>query len=71
MEMRIEKNELPRMLTTMEAAAALKRRPATLRLWACRGDGPISPIRLNRRGGPLLWREADILALLSGDAAEQ
>lgn len=46
---------------TAQAAFYLLRRPQTLRLWACREDGPIRPIRLN---GRLAWKVADIRGLL-------
>jgi hypothetical protein len=39
-------------LPTREAAAHLNRSPHTLRQWACFGNGPISPIRVN---GVLAW----------------
>jgi hypothetical protein len=48
------------------AAAALNRRPQTLRKWACLENGPIRPVRIN---GRLAWRVADIQALLGGVAA--
>lgn len=48
-------------LPTDEAAPQLGRRPQTLRRWACLGDGPIQPIRVN---GRLLWPVADIRKLL-------
>lgn len=48
-------------LTTQEAADALGRAPQTLRKWACLENGPIRPIRVNRR---LAWRRADVEALL-------
>lgn len=54
------------VLPTDEAAAALNRKPQTLRKWACLENGPIRPVRIN---GRLAWRVADIQALLSGGAA--
>ena len=39
-------------LPTPEAARHLNRAEQTLRLWACREDGPIRPIRVN---GRLAW----------------
>ena len=48
-------------LDTKEAARHLLREPQTLRSWACKGSGPIKPIRI---GGRLLWRTADIRRLL-------
>jgi hypothetical protein len=42
------------MLTTAEAAYYLNRRPQTLRIWACKEEGPIRPVRLHGRlGWPL------------------
>lgn len=48
-------------LETNEAARHLRRKPQTLRSWACKGTGPIKPIRI---GGRLLWKTADIKRLL-------
>ena len=50
-------------LTTEEAARTLNRKSQTLRKWACLGNGPIRPIRIN---GRLLWRVADLAILLAG-----
>lgn len=50
-------------LTTNEAARAINRRPQTLRKWACKDDGPITPLRIY---GRLAWRVSDLRALLSG-----
>jgi hypothetical protein len=42
------------MLTTAEAAFSHNRKPQTLRIWACRDEGPIRPVRLHGRlGWPL------------------
>lgn len=57
--------QLPEVLPTKEAAAAINRRPQTLRRWACLEDGPIRPIRIN---GRLAWRTTDLHWLLSGGA---
>lgn len=57
---------LPSVLPTAEAAAAINRRPQTLRKWACLENGPIRPIRIN---GRLAWRVADLQALLNGEVA--
>jgi hypothetical protein len=46
---------------TDHAAYYLNRRPQTLRGWACLGDGPIRPIRIN---GRLAWPVAEIKKLL-------
>lgn len=53
------------VLPTDEAAAALNRRPQTLRKWAGRENGPIRPVRIN---GRLAWKVSDIRALLNGEA---
>lgn len=39
------------MLTTAEAAFYLNRQPQTLRIWACKDEGPIRPVRLHGRLG--------------------
>jgi hypothetical protein len=57
---------LPEVLPTDEAAAAINRRPQTLRKWACLENGPIRPIRIN---GRLAWRVSDLASLLNGGAA--
>lgn len=59
--------ELPATLPTDEAAAAINRRPQTLRKWACLETGPIRPIRIN---GRLAWRVSDLRALLSGEGSK-
>ena len=46
---------------TAQAAYYLNRKPQTLRGWACKGDGPITPIHI---GVHLAWRLADIRALV-------
>ncbi|QCX50692.1 helix-turn-helix domain-containing protein [Ralstonia pseudosolanacearum] len=51
------------VLTTIDAAAVLNRKPQTLRKWACLENGPIRPLRIN---GRLAWRFSDIQALLNG-----
>lgn len=48
-------------LPTPEAARHLNRAQQTLRLWACRDDGPIRPVRIN---GRLAWPTAEIKRLL-------
>jgi hypothetical protein len=50
-------------LPTHEAAHHLLRSQQTLRLWACRENGPIRPVRLH---GRLAWPVADIRRLLGG-----
>ena len=39
-------------LPTDEAAYHLNRSPQTLRLWACKDNGPLRPFRVN---GRLVW----------------
>lgn len=56
-------NTLPEVLSTQEAAAAINRRPQTLRKWACLENGPIRPVRIN---GRLAWRVSDLMELLNG-----
>lgn len=48
-------------LPTPEAAWHLSRAQQTLRIWACRDNGPIRPIRLN---GRLLWPVSEIRRVL-------
>jgi hypothetical protein len=55
----------PEITDTAAAAAFLKRRPQTLRKWACLETGPIRPIRIN---GRLAWKVSDLKALLTGVA---
>jgi hypothetical protein len=55
--------DLPEVLPTREAAAAINRSPKTLRIWACLDNGPIRPVRIH---GRLAWRVADLKALLNG-----
>ena len=55
--------DLPAVLPTDEAAAAINRAPQTLRKWACLENGPIRPVRIN---GRLAWKVSDLQALLSG-----
>lgn len=52
---------------TKNAATFLNRSPQTLRLWACRENGPIRPIRVN---GRLAWRIDELEALVARDAGE-
>jgi hypothetical protein len=58
-------SQLPEVLTTNEAAAAINRAPQTLRKWACLENGPIRPLRIN---GRLAWLFSDIAGLLSEGA---
>ncbi|WP_153074997.1 helix-turn-helix domain-containing protein [Paraburkholderia bonniea] len=55
------------VLPTDEAAAALNRKPQTLRKWACLENGPIRPVRIN---GRLAWRVSDLQKLLSGEEVQ-
>jgi hypothetical protein len=43
------------------AAFHLNREPQTLRVWACRENGPIRPLRIN---GRLAWPTAELRRLL-------
>jgi hypothetical protein len=54
-------NERRAALPTSETAAHLGRKAQTLRAWACKGTGPIKPIKIN---GRLAWLTADIKRLL-------
>ncbi len=56
---------LPEVLPTDEAAAAINRKPQTLRKWACLENGPIRPVRIN---GRLAWKVSDLQSLLNGGA---
>ena len=49
------------VLPTPEAAFHLNRAQQTLRLWACREDGPIRPLRIN---GRLVWPVAELRGVL-------
>ena len=49
------------VLPSPEAAFHLNRAQQTLRLWACREDGPIRPIRIN---GRLAWPVAELRRVL-------
>ncbi len=53
--------EVRATLPTAEAAAHLGRAPQTLRLWACKEDGPLRPVHVN---GRLAWRVADLRRIL-------
>jgi hypothetical protein len=46
---------------TETAAYHLSREPQTLRVWACRENGPLRPLRVN---GRLAWPTAQIRRLL-------
>lgn len=49
------------VLPTDEAARHLNRAEQTLRIWACRENGPIRPLRI---GGRLAWKTDDLRRLL-------
>ena len=48
-------------VTTAVMCAHLGRKPQTARVWACRENGPIRPIRVN---GRLAWPVSEIRRLL-------
>ena len=48
-------------LPTPEAAVHRNRAQHTLRIWACREDGPIRPIRIN---GSLAWPVSELRRVL-------
>jgi hypothetical protein len=52
-------------LPTSEAAPHIGREPETLRLWACKGTGPIKPLRVH---GRLLWPVAELRRVLGVEA---
>jgi hypothetical protein len=62
----LNRADLPAVLPTDEAAAAINRAPQTLRKWACLENGPIRPVRIN---GRLAWRVSDLQKLLAGEVA--
>jgi len=53
-------------VSTSFAARALKRKPQTLRNWACLDRGPIRPVRVD---GCLYWPVSEVLALRNKEAA--
>ena len=52
---------------TEQAAYYLNRRPQTCRIWACKENGPIRPIRVN---GRLAWPVSEIKRILGVSAGE-
>lgn len=48
-------------LPTSETAGHLSRRDQTLRIWACRQNGPLQPIKIN---GRLAWPVSEIRRIL-------
>jgi len=53
--------EIRSAIPTHEAAFHLNRAQQTMRLWACKENGPIRPIRIN---GRLAWPVASIRSLV-------
>lgn len=53
---------------TATAAFYLNRRPQTLRIWACKQNGPIRPININ---GRLAWPVCQLRSLLAGSSLVQ
>jgi excisionase family DNA binding protein len=51
------------LMTTPEAAAALRHSPETLRDWVARSRGPIKPVRIGRR---VFWKREEVERLLAG-----
>lgn len=54
--------------TNVETAAAahyLLRQPQTLRIWACKENGPLRPVRVY---GRLAWPVAEIRRIVQGGA---
>jgi len=52
-------------ICTAEAARHLGRAAQTLRIWACRDNGPLRPLRIH---GRLAWPVADLRKLLGAKA---
>lgn len=50
---------------TAQASFYLNRKPQTLRIWACRENGPVRPVRVN---GRLAWKVEDLRAALHLEA---
>ncbi len=59
--------EVRTTLPTREAAKHLNRAVQTLRIWACREDGPIRPVRVS---GRLAWKVADIRRVLGEEVTK-
>ena len=53
--------EVRSALSTSDAAFHLSRAAQTLRIWACRENGPLRPIRIN---GRLAWPVPEIRRIL-------
>lgn len=58
---RMENMNLPKIISTTEAAKALNVHPQTLRKWAKEGSSPLKPIYI---GGHMAWYVEDIRKLL-------
>ena len=52
------------LMTTAEAAQALRHSPATVKEWGTRGTGPLKPVKIGRR---VFWRRSDVQHLLGGE----
>jgi len=50
---------------TAPAAYYLLRKPQTLRIWACKENGPLRPVRVN---GRLAWPVAELRRIIAGVA---
>lgn len=61
-----ERAQVDQTTDTDTAAALLRKKPQTLRRWACEGSGPIQPVRIN---GRLHWSLTKLRALAAGQAA--
>lgn len=57
-----ERTGVAQTVPTNQAAAMTNTKPQTWRRWACKGNGPIKPLRV---GGRLAWSVADINKMLS------
>lgn len=60
-----ERTAVEQTVDTDTAAVLINKKPQTLRRWACKGDGPIQPVRIN---GRLHWSLAKLRALAAGQA---
>ncbi len=58
-----ERTAVDETTDTDTAAVLINKKPQTLRRWACKGDGPIQPVRIN---GRLHWSLAKLRALAAG-----
>lgn len=57
----MNENQIPKYLTTREAAQALMRKESTMYAWAHKANGPLQPIRVH---GRLAWSADEISSLL-------